>query len=216
MRQRSTLAHELGHLCLQTVTNTRDASRVWEKSDSEETAANSFARHLLAPREDIKKRLAGIQDIEEEVLSDLVQAYEVSPQVIAIQLRELGFISSEECRTLSKLRTPQLAERYGWGGKYRGMAQMSNTPRPPQSLLARAMEGYQKGILSPSYIARLEGKKNLKEVQERLQDELVWDQELDGEELEEFVLGSTSIPASKPAPNEKLDMHYLREMFGES
>lgn len=156
MRLRSTLAHELGHLRLGSVDRVLSHSG-WDKRTPEEVQADAFARHLLVP-------LAAVSAAAREtssttaLLSDLVQRYIASPNIVAIQLREAKAIDQDTCNKWSTLSTGQLASQYGWHAEYAALAMQTRMPRAPQALLARAVEGYRWGLVTPAAIARLDGK----------------------------------------------------------
>lgn len=93
VRQRFTIAHELGHIALghlagkegELVDNAkRLRSATW---DIEERAANGFAAELLMPGQWVKEAVsAGIRSIPE-----LATLFGVSNQAISIRLENLGF-----------------------------------------------------------------------------------------------------------------------------
>lgn len=159
MRQRSTLAHELGHILFKDYATPRTEG--WGKRDPEEIRADAFARHLLIPIEGlvsshmIERRRN--QKISPQTLSALVQRYVVSPALVAIQLAEADLISDDHKRELSAFTTPSLAAQYGWSDQYKALQQESDTRRAPQRLLTRAVAGYMSGTVSLPYIARLRG-----------------------------------------------------------
>lgn len=158
MRLRSTLAHELGHLCLGSVDRKLDHS-AWSDRTPEEIQADAFARHLLVP-------LAGVMaatrtaNLTPALLSDLVQKYKASPNIVAIQLRNAGVIDQRTYREWSTLSTGRLASQFGWHSEYASLATESQTPRAPQALMARAIEGYRWGLVAPATISRLEGQRS--------------------------------------------------------
>lgn len=146
MRQRSSVAHELGHL----VAGDLDSPGSFQpgRRTPEEIGADAFARHLLLPLEAVRERLGapGVPRTERD-LSVLVQEFELSPQMAAIQMRDAGLIDAATCKEWSSLSAPKLATRFGWFSQYHVLAQMSQTPRAPQSLMSRAVEGYRRGVL---------------------------------------------------------------------
>lgn len=154
MRLRSTLAHELGHLRLGSVDRVLSHSD-WDKRTPEEIQADAFARHLLVP---FAAAGASAAPPTTALLSDLVQRYLASPNIVAIQLRDARVIDQETCIKWSALTTGQLASQYGWHAEYAALAVQTQTPRAPQGLLARAVEGYRWGLVTPAAIARLDGK----------------------------------------------------------
>lgn len=101
-RQRFAIAHELGHLALHEPGDRAHVDRVFalfcpddehaRAPDASETEANAFAVELLLPAgmlgEDIAGRLVDLED--DESARRLANRYEVSPQVMAFRLAELG------------------------------------------------------------------------------------------------------------------------------
>ncbi|WP_033345755.1 ImmA/IrrE family metallo-endopeptidase [Catenuloplanes japonicus] len=167
MRQRSTLAHELGHVQFGD----------WEEGGPgggagrapAEARADSFARHLLVPAEGLKEFLDDQQPISESTLSAVVQRFLVSPALAAIALRQAGYIDADRAVTWRGIFTPQLAVRHGWQDQYRALQADSDRRRAPQRLLARAIRGYAEGVLSAQAVATLRGVP-LPEVEAELRD----------------------------------------------
>lgn len=167
MRLRSTLAHELGHLRLGSVD--RDLSHSdWDERTPEEIQADAFARHLLLPL-DAAKVAALNTEATTALLSDLVQRYMASPNIVAIQLRDAKVIDVDTCRGWSALSAGRLASQFGWHAEYVALAAQTKTPRAPQALLARAVEGYRWSLVMPATIARLDGKRDPRRVVEQLE-----------------------------------------------
>lgn len=106
VRQRFTMAHELGHLLLHDVEKIRvdrgfilklrsDISS--QGIDQEEVEANRFAAELLMPEgflESDIKAMSGIDLLDDENVSALAKRYEVSKQALLIRLVALGFVES--------------------------------------------------------------------------------------------------------------------------
>ncbi|WP_448070821.1 ImmA/IrrE family metallo-endopeptidase [Georgenia yuyongxinii] len=157
MRQRSTLAHELAHVLFADYEAPR--SEGWGARDREEVRADAFARHLLVPLDALRHGHFIPQQpvVEVAVLSDLVQQFQASPQIVAIQLAEAGLIGADLKREWMAWSAPRLAARYGWTDQYQVWQQESDTRRAPQRLLARAVTGYLTGVVSLHYVARLRG-----------------------------------------------------------
>jgi Zn-dependent peptidase ImmA (M78 family) len=106
VRQRFTIAHELGHLMLHAYTTTH-ADRVFRFRDAqssqgvatEEIEANQFAAELLMPRHLLLERLQREDTLEfapqdddkhfEQLLAELANEFEVSKQAMAIRLSAL-------------------------------------------------------------------------------------------------------------------------------
>lgn len=143
MRQRSTIAHELGHLLFE------DGNLTPGERSPEEIRADAFARHLLLPLDAVRLKLSNVGgEATQAHLSDLVQEYELSPHMAAIQMREAGFISEATCAAWRNTATAFLATTYGWLDQYRALVAEAQMPRTPQNLMQRAIEGYHQGMLS--------------------------------------------------------------------
>lgn len=149
MRQRSSLAHELGHLVFD------DYSDDLELRTREETRADAFARHLLLPQEALSASIKNSIEVTESTLSDIVQRFLVSPAIAAIALREAGHISAELAQAWMKISTPALATKFGWRDHYASLQTDADRVRAPQGLVARATRGYVEGVVSLQAIATL-------------------------------------------------------------
>lgn len=106
VRQRFTIAHELGHYLI----HTRGAGEVHvdrlfeikfrddlssQGTDADEREANFFAAELLMPQQFIKADLEKVtqMDLEGgEILANLASRYEVSTQALLFRLSYLGYI----------------------------------------------------------------------------------------------------------------------------
>lgn len=155
MRQRSTLAHELAHILFDDWAE-YDAGN-WDRRSYGEMRADSFAGHLLVPRQGIREFL-GNRSVELPVdLSDVVQWFLVSPQMALIAMEEAGYLDAADKKGLWHYSTPQLAVQYGWIDQYQALQSQSHQHRAPQRLLARAISGYREGVLSAQAIATLRG-----------------------------------------------------------
>lgn len=155
MRQRSSAAHELGHVLAGDLT-----AKVVAKPGSRSPAeirADAFARHLLLPVAALQARFGSSAQlaagIDEAELAAVVQEFEVSPQLAAIQLKQAGLINLASYKALSSLTTAKLATRYGWLTQYKTLALASAQPRSPQELMRRAVEGYAAGVLGIAELA---------------------------------------------------------------
>jgi Zn-dependent peptidase ImmA (M78 family) len=155
MRQRSTLAHELGHVLFGDWADS-DAGN-WSDRDPAEIRADAFARHLLIPVEGLRDFIGQRPAVAESGLSAVVQRFLVSPQIAAIALHEAGYIDEATKREWMTLRTPRLAARFGWADQYQALQASSDRRRAPQRLLARAIAGYVEGVLPAQAIATLRG-----------------------------------------------------------
>lgn len=155
MRWRSTLAHELGHLILEDH-NLGDPGTLAANTPVEQRA-QAFARHLLLPMEAIDRFIAHVGMRDLAALSDLVQRFQVSPAIAAIQLRDGGHIDEDRFEEWRRLYTPMLAARFGWTDQYRALQGESRQRRSPQRLLARAVAGYLAGVVTIEALASIRG-----------------------------------------------------------
>lgn len=155
MRQRSSLAHELGHVLFEDWSDTR--ADLWAGRTPAEIRADAFARHLLIPVDGVRD-FVGVRDVvRQSVLSDVVQRFLVSPAIAAIALHRSGYIDADTKQEWINLASPQLAARFGWSDQYRALQADSDRRRAPQRLLARAIAGYAEGVLPAQAIATLRG-----------------------------------------------------------
>jgi len=169
VRQRSTLAHELGHVLFGDFAPPKTGG--WDNRSPEEIRADAFARHLLVPLAGIDavladriasgsgevKRHNGRERVSLPELSMIVQRFKASPSLVAIQLHKRGLISTGRKKEWMVLSTPTLASRFGWSDLYQGWQQESETRRAPQRLLSRAIQGYVANVVSLPAVARLRG-----------------------------------------------------------
>ena len=177
MRQRSSLAHEIGHVVandLRAPTAPTPGSR-----SPAEIQADAFARHLLLPLPALHERFSQRVDepdlvvqgpegsprllaqvkrtrpasIGEPELAAVVQEFEVSPKLAAIQMKEAKLIRLRQCEEWGSLSTGSLAARYGWLSQYQAMSLAATQPRAPQTLMRRAVEGYRRGVVGLTELA---------------------------------------------------------------
>lgn len=149
MRMRSSAMHELGHVRLGHLTDESADLDPGYRTD-EEIQADSFARHLLLPLGEVNRRCADQRDQRAplEVLSDLSQDYGVSPAIAAIQMRDAGYITSADASDYMRWSTPGIAAAYGWAGQYAAMQEASRTPRAPQRLTRKIVQGFDRGLVT--------------------------------------------------------------------
>ena len=155
VRQRSTLAHELGHVLFGDWADGNAGD--WGDRDPAEIRADSFARHLLVPPDGLRDFIAARSPVALSTLSAVVQRFLVSPQIAAIALRQAGHVDEPTKQEWMTLSTPQLAARFGWSDQYQALRDDSDRRRAPQRLLARAITGYAEGVLPAQAIATLRG-----------------------------------------------------------
>jgi Zn-dependent peptidase ImmA (M78 family) len=155
MRQRSTLAHELGHVLFKDWVDSRDG--MGGDTSPAESRANAFARHLLVPLGGLRRFVGTRDTVATSTLSAVVQHYVVSPAIAAIALHQTGSIDAATKKEWMVLTSPQLAARFGWSDQYSALQADSDQRRAPQRLLARAIKGYEEAVLPAQAIATLRG-----------------------------------------------------------
>lgn len=200
MRQRSSLAHELGHVLFGDWSGTKAGA--WGDRTPEEIRADAFARHLLIPVDGLRDFLGTPDVVSQSVLSAVVQRFLVSPAIAAIALHQAGYIDKATKEEWMALTAPQLAVRFGWSDQYRALQADSDQRRAPQRLLARAIAGYAEGVLSAQVIATLRG--------------------VPVEEIEKELREAGVVPAEQPVvwadasdlPDADVDLTALEEALG--
>lgn len=155
MRQRSTLAHELGHVLFEDWADSDTGN--WSDRSPAEIRADAFARHLLLPVEGLREFLGNRESVTQPALSEIVQRFLVSPQIAAIALHQADYIDDDTKQEWMALTAPRLAARFGWSDQYRALQADSDQRRAPQQLLARAIRGYAEAVLPAQAIATLRG-----------------------------------------------------------
>lgn len=166
MRQRSTLAHEFGHVIGGDLEAPPQQPPAPSARTPTEIQADAFARHLLLPLQALSDRFGsgrpgtvagGRVGLSE--LAAVIQEFEVSPFLAAIQLKEAGLIDPETQEQWASLSAGSLAVRYGWFSQYQVLAASSARPRAPQTLMRRAVEGYRRGVIGIEELASWYGQR---------------------------------------------------------
>jgi Zn-dependent peptidase ImmA (M78 family) len=155
MRQRSTLAHELGHVIFGDWADNDTGD--WSERSAAEIRADAFARHLLLPVDGLREFLGEPASMTHATLSAVVQRFLVSPAIAAIALEQAGYIETAVKQEWRALSVRQLAVRFGWSDQYRALQADADQRRAPQRLLARAIHGYAEGVVSARAVATLRG-----------------------------------------------------------
>lgn len=155
MRQRSNLAHELGHVLFEDWEDSGAGN--WSDRSPKEIRADAFARHLLIPVEGLRELLGDRQTVTQSTLSAVVQRFLVSPAIASIALHQAGYIDTATKKEWKALSARQLAVRFGWSDQYHTLQADSDQRRAPQRLLARSITGYAAGVLPAQAIATLRG-----------------------------------------------------------
>lgn len=155
MRQRSSIAHELGHILAGDPN--QEGSLPTGQRNHEEQRADAFARHLLLPSGWVEAKFASGQAALHD-LSEIVQEFSLSPAMATIQLHKVGVVDRVVCDEWMRQYSRTLAARFGWLSQYQDMCRASQRPRAPQRLMARAATGYKAGIISSTELAQWYGR----------------------------------------------------------
>ncbi len=147
-RQRFSLAHELGHVRAGDLTG--DIGTLHTAHD--EVRANAFARHLLAPIEGVRRLACSASGLD--LGSDIVRHYQVSPNVAAIQMRDIG-APTADVAAVRAATAEELAQRFGWAHQRRAAIELSKVNRPPRRIVAGAQAALSDGAISPALAAFL-------------------------------------------------------------
>jgi Zn-dependent peptidase ImmA (M78 family) len=167
VRQRFTLAHELGHH------EFRDGGVLDSSADvfgrpvtMRERRANAFAAEFLAPLAAVQRWMQTHADSEVSLVQVVALAswFRVSAQVALYRLSAARIISAKLARTLEQeiqngVHT-QVARRHQIDDLPDQISQihLSATPRLPARLWADAVTGYERGLLTPERIAEAVGR----------------------------------------------------------
>lgn len=151
VRFRSNVAHELGHIQFP---EDLQVTETHSKQGSNETRAQSFARHLLLPVEAVEAEAAARPDApHRDLLNHLVRHYGLSPTMAAYQMQRARIIDETESQQFCTYTCPRLAKIYGWTDLNDARDEAVTKLAPPQHLAQLSIEAYRKGVLSPAELA---------------------------------------------------------------
>ncbi|MHA3722690.1 ImmA/IrrE family metallo-endopeptidase [Leucobacter sp. HY1910] len=166
-RQRFTTAHELGHVLFGEF---RDEVANGLHRDAAEQRADSFARHLLAPQQGVRRL---VEKIPDELtmfakISAIVRHFGVSPYVAAIQLRDIEVLTVEEFDAVKAKPASWYARRFGWAAERESLVVDALREQAPQRITTNAIEAYLLGQLSLRQLARVHGVNDVDEFEREL------------------------------------------------
>lgn len=169
---RFTLAHELGHHLLGDPREViAEGAGDMYADDIIERRVNSFAAHLLLPEDGVREALAWLGVDRDELrkatltaqraLGVLMRRFGVSMQALLFQLADLRVIGFDDAMELkAALRASAVSDRGVSSLGIPGLAAPSVDPiegtvRPPQRLLAAALEAARAGTIGTGTVAAL-------------------------------------------------------------
>lgn len=149
-RQPLTIAHEIGRIVAGDITED-GAPLQCDKTLPNEIRATTFARCVLCPEEALRE-MTQYED-PEELLSAVVQNFQVSPYVAAIQLYQAGLMSNDTKEELKSHTAKKLASRFGWKATYNHACKIAQLPRASERLVADAYKAYAQGLITLPTVA---------------------------------------------------------------
>lgn len=151
-RQRFTVAHELGHILagdqrVETVTGSTNSRT--------ETRANEFARNLLVPAPDLRRRTETNGQWTAAHVAQVAWEYQVSPTVVAIQLSRHGMAPDSLVQEVSAMSADVWSYIGGWESERAALTASAATKRVPHPLSVRALLAWCDGSATTEVLARL-------------------------------------------------------------
>lgn len=151
---RFTLAHELAHHVL------GDPREIVVEDGSGDDAtverrANAFAAHLLMPRSEMMRIVAG-RPISDEVLGECMQYFQVSLACLVRHLADCRLLAFDDQARWLQRPARWLLQQYGDPGKPDPTA-APPVPRPPARLVLSARAAQREGRLGATVVAALLG-----------------------------------------------------------
>ena len=157
-RRRMTAAHELGHYLLEPA---EDGDEIYEgdvssapNGDPGEWEAYRFARYFLMDEQGVRALVTDIRDAEKRVAA-VASEFNVSPEVAAIHLEELGLVTSAvKARITRELRSgllkpSALLKRHGFSMAWSEPEALKLDPGHK----VRAMDAYEAGNMQLAGLA---------------------------------------------------------------
>lgn len=157
VRQRYTLAHEVGHLLWGDASEEIIAEHLLPPRDRrdphQEKRANVFAASFLMPEREIREALSERTGVE--AFPDLVWQFGVSPDSMAWRLFNLLIIDDAEREGLSGLSSHSVARQLRVSTEHASRCSLSDTFRPAQPLVDAFVTAYEQGVATARPLAAL-------------------------------------------------------------
>ena len=147
LRQRYTLAHELGHLLAgddQDIHLDKDVNDKSARAEPSEVRANAFAADFLMP-EGVLRVAVGATGLTQAAFASLACDLKVSPSALAFQLKRLDLIDAGTCDRFKAISAAKAAKIVGLGGDYARWIAQATRIRPPGLLVRDAYVAYESG-----------------------------------------------------------------------
>jgi len=158
-RQRFTLSHELCHLLVDDLdTLVIDApADLGGRTGPDETRADAFAAHLLAPEEGIQQWLAG-RPVDDQLAVGLVYWFGMSLEAMCNRLVDLHLIDEERRAHLVSTGIYRLSWEAARGDDLAAAIGRQGAVRVPARLQARAIRALKAGLIGAGPVADLLGR----------------------------------------------------------
>ncbi|MEU0794810.1 ImmA/IrrE family metallo-endopeptidase [Amycolatopsis sp. NPDC005961] len=150
VRQRFTLAHELGHIFAGDSQSLHVDENIYGVRSPEERRANAFAAAFLMPSQCLKDATE-TATIDEDLIADLLGRYRVSLEALTYRLHNIGAINAAERDRIARMSSSTIALRSGRAADL----QARNDRRFPELLLMRAIHAYTEARISIRPIAKI-------------------------------------------------------------
>ncbi|OCA94839.1 hypothetical protein ACU20_05560 [Actinobaculum suis] len=92
-----------------------------------------------------------------EMLSRIVQRFQVSPEVAAFQLKAARLITADDVNELREHTAPALAARWGWINEYNSHVDIASTPHVSARLIEDVTTAYLEGRVTIGSLAFVRG-----------------------------------------------------------
>jgi Zn-dependent peptidase ImmA (M78 family)/transcriptional regulator with XRE-family HTH domain len=158
-RQRFTMCHELCHLLVDDLDAlVIDApAELGGRTGTDETRANAFAAHLLAPDDAIRQWLGG-RPVDDRLVMGLVHWFGTSLDAMCNRLVDLGLLDGEDQRRLVTTGFGRLSLQAGLADQLEESHARQGVTRAPARLRARAIRALEAGLVGVGPVADLLGR----------------------------------------------------------
>lgn len=168
-RQRFTTAHELSHFLAGDADPLVVDEQLFGTGRVAEMRANAFAAHFLMPASGLRSRV-GNRTVDDDVVAELMHAFQVSLEALLWQLQNLDLLSQHEHRILKAKGPAALSLAAGYVGEWAAAERQRDIVRPPAILVRRALDAYQAGVIGSRRIAALLLRDDVADLRRELED----------------------------------------------
>ena len=158
-RQRFTMSHELCHLLVDDLDAlVIDApAELGGRTGSDETRADAFAAHLLAPDDGIRQWLGG-RPLDDRLVVGLVHWFGTSLDAMCNRLVDLGMLDDAGRHRLLEVGLHRLSRAAGLVDELAEAREQQGVVRSPARLRSRALRALEAGLVGVGPVADLLGR----------------------------------------------------------